>query len=91
MQSSHRVRNAVLAQIVAGGHLSAKAIATEGNRHLLCIIWRRLNQHRDAQIGKAQGISNGALFTEIRQRDNDAVNAIAVLLEEIRAAMRVLA
>src|SRR5205814_9867929 len=38
------------------------------------------------QVGQAQGIRDGPFFAEIRQRDNDAINPISVLLEQLGAA-----
>ena len=78
VQRGDRVRNAVLPQIVAGRHLAAEAVAAERNGHLLGIVGRGLDQHRHVQIRQAQGIGNGALFAEVRQGHDDAVDAIAI-------------
>ena len=88
VQCRNRIRNAVLVQVVARRHLSAEAVAAERDRHLVGIVGRRLNQNRNAEIGEAQRVGDGALFAEVGQRDNDAVNAVAILLEQIRAAAR---
>ena len=86
MQRGNRIRNAVLPQIIAGRHLAAEAVAAKLDGHLLRIVGRGLDQHRNVQVRQAQGIGNRALFAEIRQSHDDAIDAIAIFLEEIGAA-----
>ena len=81
VKGGDRVWNSVLAQVVAGRHLSAKTVTAEGDRHLGAIVGGGLNQDRNAEVGEAERVRNGALFTEIRQSDDYAVNAVTVLLE----------
>ena len=54
VQCGEGVRDAVLAEVVAGGHLAAEAVAAEVDGHLRGIVWRGLDQHRHTQIGQAQ-------------------------------------
>jgi hypothetical protein len=77
--------NAVLHHVVAGRHLAAKAVAAVGNLHIRCPVGGRLHQHRHLQRRVAQGIHNPALFAEVGECNNDAVNFIAMLTEEITA------
>src|SRR5207248_8689847 len=52
------------------------------------IIRCRLDEHRNAEIGQAQGVGNGPLFAEVWQRNHDAVNPVAVFLEEFSTMAR---
>ena len=79
------VRNAVLHQVVAGGHLSAEAVAAIGDLHVVGAVRRGLHQHRHLQCGVADGVDDAALLAEIRQRDDDAVDLLAVLAEKLGA------
>ena len=88
MQRRNRIWNAVLLQVVARRHLSAKAVAAEGNRHFFRIVWGGLNQHRYAQPRQAQGICNRTLFAKIRQRDDNPVKTVRIFLKQIGAAPR---
>ena len=72
-----RVRDPVLAQVVACRHLSAEAVAPMRNRHLLRRVRRGLHEHRHVEIGQSQCVCNGALVPEIGQRDNYAVDTPA--------------
>jgi hypothetical protein len=85
-----RVANAVLAQVVAGRHLAAEAVAPVLDRQLVGGVGRRLHQHRNAEIGEAQRVGDRALVAEVGQGDDDAVDAVAVGFEQRRAFLRVL-
>ncbi len=85
VRGGQRVRNPVLPQIVAGGHLAAEAVATVGNRHLRWRVGSGLDQHRNPKGGQSNCVSNRALVAEIRQRDDDSVNRIRVRAEELGA------
>ena len=89
MQLGQRVGNAVLAQVVAGRHLAAEAVAPVLDRHLAGLIGRRLDQHRHAEIGEPQRVGDGALVAEVRQRDDHAVDAVAIGLEQRGALLGV--
>ncbi len=52
---------------------------------LLGIVGRRLHQHRHLQIRQAQGVGNRPLFAEVRQRNDDAVDPVAILFEQFGA------
>ena len=90
MQCGQRVGNSILLQVVADRHLAAERIAPEGDAHLARRVGRRLDQHRNAQIGEADRIGQAALFAEVRQRDNQPVYLGSVRLEQRRALLRVL-
>src|SRR5581483_8308947 len=90
VQGSERVRNAVLPQIVAGGHLAAEAVAAVSDRHFRGIVRRGLNEHRNAQIGEPQSIRNRALLAEVGQSHNNPVDAVTVAPEKIGTSARLL-
>ena len=86
VERGERIGDAVLREIVAGRHLAAEAIAAVGDGHLAGRIGRGLHQHGHVETGHAQGIGDGALVAEIGQCDDDAVDCVAMLLEELGAA-----
>ena len=90
VQARQRIGNAILAQIVAGRHLSAEAVASRCNRHVGGIVGRSLHQHGHIQPGQAQRIRNGALVAEVRQSDDHAVQPLAILLEQRGTSLRIL-
>ena len=83
-----RIGNAVLREVVARRHLAAEAVAPVGDGHPRRRVGGRLNQHRHVQAGQPQGVRDAALVAEIRQRDDHAVDLVAVLLEEVGAGHR---
>ena len=85
-----RVGNAVLPQVVAGRHLAAEAVAPVGDLHVVGAVGRGLHQHRHLQRGVADSVGDAALFAEVRQRHDDAVDLVAMLAEELRAAARLI-
>ncbi len=88
VQRGDGVRDAVLLHVVAGRHLAAEAIAAIGDLHVVGAVGRRLHQHRHLQRGVADGIDDAALLAEVRERDEDAVDLVAMLAEELRATAR---
>ena len=54
------------------------------------VVGRGLDQHRHAQIGEAERVGQAALFAEVRQRDDDAVDLVGMLLEQRGALLGVL-
>ncbi len=88
VQRGQRVGNAVLHQVVAGAHLAAEAVAADGDGHGVGAVGRGLHQHRNLQAGEADGVHNAALFAEVGQGDDDAVDLVGVLLEELGALLR---
>ena len=85
VQRGQRVRNAVLLEVVAGRHLAAEAVAAVADGHQSGRVGRGLHQHGHVEVGQAQRVGDGALVAEIRQRDDDAVDLVAVALEEVGA------
>ena len=85
MQRRQRIRNFVLRQIVAGAHLAAEAIAPHGDGHVVGAIGRGLDEHGYVQAGGPQRLHLAALFTKIGQRDDDAVDLVAVAVKQLRA------
>ncbi len=80
-----RIRNAVLHHVVAGRHLSAKAVAAVRDFHVRGPVGRGLHQHRDFQRREAQGIDNPALLPKIRKCNNHSIDFVAMLAEKITA------
>ena len=85
MRSRQGVRDAVLPQIITGGHFSAKTVAAVRDGHFRRGIGRGLHQHRNFQPRKTHGVGDGAFVAEIRQRDDHAVNAVGIGAEEFGA------
>ena len=56
---------------------------------LLAIVVEGVDQHRHAQSGPAEGVGHGALVAEVGQRHQDAVDLVAVLLEQVGALLGV--
>ena len=88
VQRGQRVGNAVLHQVVAGAHLAAEAVAAGGDGHGVGAVGRGLHQHRDLEAGEADGVDDAALFAEVGQGDDDAVDLVGVLFEELGATLR---
>src|ERR1700758_2470119 len=87
MQTCQGIRDAVLAEVVAGRHFPAEAIAAVQDGHLRRVIRCGLNQYRDAETRKAQRVRNRALVAEVGQGDDDAVDLVAMFSEQGRAAL----
>ncbi len=87
MERGERVRNAVLLEVVARRHFSAKAVAAMRDGHLCRRVRSRLNQNRHVQPRKSQGVGNRALVAEIRKRNDDAVDLVARGFEQRGAAL----
>ena len=85
MQCSQRIRNSVLRKVVARGHFSAETVAPVSNGHLGRRVRRGLHQHRHAEVRHPQRFGNGTLIAEVRQRHDDAVDFLSMLLKQLRA------
>ena len=81
MQPGQRIRNAVLPKIIAGRHLAAETVAAESYGHLVGDVGSGLDENGNMQAGEAQSIGNGAFVAEVGQRNDDAIDAMAVLLK----------
>ena len=89
VQRGERVGDAVLLEVVADRHLAAEAVAAEGDGHLAGCVGRGLDEHGNAEVGEAEGVGEAALFAEVGQGDDDAVDFGGVLLEERGALLGV--
>ena len=87
MKSRQRIRDTILAQVVAGRHLAAETVAAMQDRHLRSVVGRRLHQHRHVEPRQPQRVGDRALVAEVGQRDDHAVDPVAVLAEQRRAAL----
>ena len=56
------------------------------DRHLRSIVGRRLHQHRNVEPRQAHGVGNRALVAEVGQRDDHAIDSVAILLKQSGAA-----
>ena len=83
MLRRERVGDAVLAQIVADAHFSAETVSSLVDGHVRRVIRESVHQHRYIEAGEPYGIGDGALVAKIRQRDQDAVYLVTVLLEHL--------
>src|ERR1700722_10344063 len=86
MQRGDGVWNAVLPQIITSRHLPAEAVPPESDGHLSGIVRRSLDQNRNMQVRQAKGIGNRALFPEVGQSYDDAIDAITISFEQIGTA-----
>ena len=75
-------------RLLQARHLSAEAVAAIGDLHVVGAVRRGLHQHRHLQGGVADGVDDAALLAEVRQRDDDAVDLVAMLAEELGATAR---
>ena len=66
VQPGQRIRNAILAEIIAGRHLAAEAVAAVQDGHLGGIVGSSLHEHRDIEPGQTHCVGDGALVTEVR-------------------------
>ena len=56
---------------------------------LRAVVVERVDEHRHVELGPAQRVGHGALVAEVGQRDEHAVDPIAIGAEEIGAGARV--
>ena len=77
-----------MAQVVADAHLAAEAVAPVGQGHLAGVVAKGVDEHRHVEAGETDGVGDGPLVAEIGQGDDDAVDLLAVLLEEVAAEAR---
>jgi hypothetical protein len=84
------VGNAVLLEVVTNRHLAAEAIAAEGDLHFSGGVGCGLDEDGDVEVGEAEGVGEAALFTEVGQGDDDAIDLGGVGFEERGAFLSVL-
>ena len=73
----------VLTQVVADRDLSAERIPTPLYVQLIQVVGVGLHQDRHGEARQPQRISDALLVAEVRQADEDAVDAVAVAAEEL--------
>ena len=88
VQRGERVLDAVLHHVVAAAHLPAEAVAAHGDGHVVGAVGRGLHQHRHLEAREADRVHDAALFAEVGQSDDDAVDLVGVFLEQLGAALR---
>ena len=77
------VLDAILAQVVAGGHLAAEGIAPVGDGHDVRVVGEGLHEHGHVEFGPAQRVGNRPLVAEVGQGDEHAVDLVTVAAEEV--------
>ena len=77
-----------MAQVIAGGHFSAEAVAAVQDGHLRRIVGRGLHEHRNVEAGEAKSVGDGALVAEVGKRDDHAIDTLAIFLKQGGAAFR---
>jgi hypothetical protein len=87
VQPRQRVRDAVLRQVVADGHLAAEAVPPIGDGHRADPVGEGVDQDRHAKVGQPQRVGDGPLVAEVGERDKHAVDVVAAAPEERRAAL----
>ena len=73
-------------QVVAVRHLAAERVAPILDRHVLRVVREGMDQHGHVQFGPAHGVGDGALVAKVGQRDQHAVDFVAVGAEQVGAA-----
>ena len=58
--------------------------------HAADAVGEGVDEHGDVEPGPAQRVGDGALVAEVGERDEDAVDLVAVALERVGAELRLL-
>ena len=87
MEFGKAVLDAVLAQVIASGHLAAEAVASVGNGHSLGVVGEGVDQDRDIEVSESKSIRNCSLVTEVGERHEDAVDLVSVRSEQVCACV----
>lgn len=77
-----RELRASLHKVVADGDLAAERIAAARGRELVQIVWIALDEDGHVQTGHLERVRDALFVAEIREADEDAVDLVAMLLEE---------
>ena len=80
-----REGNAVLVEVVADGQLAAEGVAAVERVELVQLVVAGLHEDGHAQLGELQGVDHAELIAEVGQGHDDAVDLVAVLVEEVGA------
>ena len=84
-----REGEAVLAQVVADRDLAAEGVAAALDVERSQVIRVGLHQDRHIQPGELDRVGHALLVAEVGQADQDAVDLVAVLLEQLGAELGV--
>ncbi len=90
MQGGIRKGNAILIEVVAHANLATEGITTRVKVNLVVLIVASLYHHGYIEVGIADGIDDTDLKAEVGQRNDDAVDFIAMLTELFRNLQSVL-
>ena len=89
MLARQRIADPVLAQVARARHLPAEGIPPVGGGHFGGVVGEGLDQHRHVQPGPAQGVGDRGFLAEVRERDENPVDLLAVRLEQFGALARI--
>jgi len=82
-----REGNPILMKIVADGDLAAKRITAMIHVDPVIVIVTGLHEYGHVEACQVEGINNAQLIAKVRQAHNDAIDAIALLLEQPGTAL----
>jgi hypothetical protein len=85
MAARERVADAVLPEVVARRHLPAEAVASVSDGHGVRHVLERMHEDRHVELRPAERVGDGAFVSEVWERDQYAVDSVAMILEVIRA------
>ena len=79
MQSGVRKGNAILIEVVTNADLTTEGITARIEVYLVVLVVAGLYQYGDIQVSITDGVDDTNLETEVRQRDDDTINLVAML------------
>ena len=82
MQGGQGKRDTILPQIVTNRHFAAESIAASLNAELRQVVRISLHQNWDTQSGEFDRVRDALFVAEIRQRDQNALDAVAIRPEQ---------
>jgi hypothetical protein len=89
VERRQRIRDAVLAEVVADRHLAAEAVAALVDGHARTVVGKCVHEHWHVETGPSQRVGHGPFVAEVRQRHEDAIDLVAMQSEQISAGARV--
>src|ERR1700676_3318828 len=83
-------RESVLIKIVTDRDLPAKGVSAPLQRKPVQIIGVRLDQDRNLQSRKLDGVGNALFIAEVRQHDQNSIDSLPMLVKERGAFLGIL-
>ena len=81
--------DAVLVEVVAHRELAAERVAPAAQVDLVEFVVRRLHEHRHIELRPLDRFDDGDLVAEVGQEDDEAVDIVAVLVEQLHVLAHV--